>query len=83
MFSLNEWVVKGKVVNISEKPRGFIASVKGIAENENLFNSDIFEIDCWISKRVLGQRKIIKEISMKGKFRFKKNECYFVADEIL
>ena len=83
MFSLNEWVVKGKVMEVTEKPKGFWVAVKGVAENPSLFNSDAFRINCWITKKVLGQRKIRNEITLKGKFRFKNNNCCFITDTVL
>ena len=30
MFSLNDWMVKGKVMEITEKTRGYLISVKGV-----------------------------------------------------
>ena len=83
MFSFNEWVVKGKVINISENPKGYFVNIKGIAENPNVFSSDTLTIDCWIPKRVLGLRKLKKQIIVKGRFKFKKGNCYIVADEII
>lgn len=82
MFSLNEWVAKGKVVNISEKPRGYLVKVKGVAENPSAFSSDTYTIECWITKKVLGSKRINKEIAAKGRFKFKKGECFFIVDTI-
>lgn len=83
MFSLNDWMVKGKVMEITEKTRGYLISVKGVAENPTLFSSDVYRISCWITKKVLGSRKIRNNIALKGKFKFKNDECYFIADVIL
>ena len=83
MFSLNEWVLEGKVVGVTEKTRGYWVTVKGVAENPSLFSSDIYRIDCWITKRVLGSKQIKDHIRLKGRFRFKSNESFFITDTIL
>ena len=82
MFSLNEWVVKGKVMEVVKKQRGLRITVKGIADNPTLFNSDCFRIRCWISKRVLGDKTLKNNVSMRGRFQFKNKDCYFIADTI-
>ena len=82
MFSLNKWVVKGKVMDVIKKPKGYWITVKGVAENPTIFSSDCFRIKCWISKRVLGYRTIKNEISLTGSFQFKKKDCYLVAEKI-
>jgi hypothetical protein len=82
MFSLNKWVVKGKVMEVIHNQKGCWVFVRGFAKNPTLFDSDCFRIKCWISKRVLGDTKIKKEISLVGKFQFRNKDCYFVTDEI-
>ena len=82
MFSLNKWVVKGKVMEVIKKQKGCWITVKGVAENPTLFNSDCFRIKCWISNRVLGYNTIKNEISLSGRFQFKGKDCYFVTDKI-
>ena len=83
MFSMNEWVLTGKVVSKTEKKNGYWVTVKGVAENPSLFSSDIYKIECWISKKVLGCKKIIKDIKVTGHFIFRKEDCHFVADKII
>lgn len=82
MFSNNEWTLKGKIVKAEEKKRGYWLSAKGIAENPTLFSSDIYNIDCWISKRI-ALKKPKGQIYVIGKFMFKNKDCYFVAERFL
>lgn len=83
MFSLNEWVVQGKLIESKQNKRGYWITIKGVAENGSTFNSDNYKIDCWISNRVLGDRMIPGRVKLFGRFKFEKNECYFIADRIV
>ena len=82
MFSLNKWVVKGNVMDVIKNQKGYWITVKGVAKNPSAFNSDCFRIKCWISKKVLGDKKIMKQISLTGSFQFKNKDCYLVADNV-
>lgn len=83
MFSLNKWVVKGKVMEVIKKQKGCWVTIKGVAENPTIFNSDCLWIKCWISKKVLGDRALKGQISLVGNFQFKNKDCYLVVDKII
>lgn len=82
MFSRNEWVVMGKVVECNTKKRGCFITVTGNAINGKVFVSDNFTFNCWISNRVLGNKKIGNKVRLFGRFKFEKSECYFITDKI-
>ena len=82
MFSMNEWVLRGKVEKVSCNQKGYWIVVKGAAENPSVFTSDVCKMDCWISNRVLGNKSIKDDIFVVGRLKFKKNECFFVADRV-
>ena len=83
MFSLNKWVVKGKIVDVTQNSKGSWVTVNGIAKNPDLFVYDSLLIRCWIPKRILVNTTLEKELSVKGSLQFKKKDCYLVADSIL
>ena len=82
MFSMNDWVLEGRVISILEKKNGYWVVVKGVAKNPSLFSSDIYKIDCWISKKV-SDIKPKKDFKALGRFVFKKDEMYFVVEKLL
>jgi len=83
MFSINEWVVQGKVVKNEAKKRGYFITVKGNAMNGSLYNSDTCTIDCWVSNKVLKEHRIGNCVRLRGRFKFEKGECYFITDKVL
>ena len=83
MFSINEWVVQGKVVESKKMKRGYWLTVKGNAINGSLYDSDTNTINCWVANRILGNKTIGNCVRLRGHFRFEKDECYFIINRIL
>jgi hypothetical protein len=82
MFSINEWVVQGNLVESKQNKKGYWLKVKGVAKNDSSFKSDNYNIDCWVSNRVLGNKQIKDRVKLFGRFKFEKDECYFIADNL-
>lgn len=83
MFSMNEWVVKGKAAKIEENLKGYWVTVKGVAENSTIFKSDKFLIDCWISKKTLGKSTIKNNVYFTGQLKFVKGDCFLIVHRVL
>lgn len=83
MFSINKWKVEGKVVGILEQKKGYWITIKGIAKNHSVFNSDTFNIRCWILKKNLKGQSIKSKMSFLGHFVIKKDDCYFIAEDAI
>lgn len=82
MFSINKWTLKGNILNVIERHKGFLVTVNGVAKNPSLFSSDTLRIDCWVPKRLVIKLPL-KELNAIGRFVFKKQDCYFVADKLM
>ena len=82
MFSMTEWTLEGNIVCVSERKNGYWIIVKGIARNQSVFDSDSYEIDCWLSKKI-SEHKPGNWIKATGRFVFKKDKTFFVADNLL
>ena len=82
MKTMNNWIIDGLVLNTRTSAKGLWLTVKSTAGHDGVFTSDKMVFDCFIPKQLI-QNNVFQKLHARGKFEFKKSECYFVVNKII
>lgn len=82
MSSMNDWIVNGKVISESKTRKGMWLTIKSKAIRKDVYASDTMRFDCFVPKNLVTDEPY-RNLHAKGRFEFKKDEVYFVVEEVL
>ena len=83
----NAWTIDGKVTDVKEVRKGYWLTVRTSAKIPAIYALKNLELGCFISKEVANtaykKESYFKKLHATGKFVFKKDECYFLVEQLL
>lgn len=78
----SDWFISGLVTYYKKTKQGLWLTVKSRATRPNVYATDRMIFDCFVPKRMVTDR-LYHSLHAKGRFEFKKDEVYFVVEEVL